>query len=494
MADSLPVEDLKNALLELLRQRGGRMGNQMAQQLLGCSDEVYQTTKTALLDAGLIAKGRGKGGSIFIPNAIDTPSPSIRNEKELASPPTKPTASTLEFTENLREDLQSFGQQAQSKKDQYCRNEARTKQSLIDPYLLLLDVDTRDPEQVTVEYETGIGKGVERVDYAVLEAGKPIWLIEAKSARDRLPDQLPDQLKRYVVDTKASFAALTNGIHWHWYMWGDNRGLEETPFLKIDVRDRPAKPELDWLATVRRGGLHGPDAEQKARACRMARYFIGWLGSVVKNPSLELRYLALRECGLSTNETYVQLASIVLPEAWEHFIGTESQSGSDLVSHLSVSVGETTSHAPSITPRPGGTVNTDDSVEPVEGRSSRKREARYRFSQDQDWINCKDATVLMQKIMEWCAGENKDGANDYYERLRRVQIHNLPLLIQNTSEKWDRPYSKKIENGWRIFNNLANKQKPDMINKILDVCIKRDGTRPVQGQDLWVEIPNDSLI
>jgi len=238
------------------------MGNQAAQKLLGRSGEVYRETKAALLDAGRITLGRGKGGSICMnPDYTENHSPSPETHTPV-----------LESMESLRGQLQEFGSEAQSKVE-HCRNERQTEQLLVEPYLDILGVDTRDPQQVTTQYQTGIGKGIERVDYAVLYRGTPIWLIEVKSAQTDLPNQLTPQLKRYAVDTKAPFASLTNGIDWHWYMWSDNRGLEETPFLKSDVR-HPADLELDWLATVCRG-LHEPDAERNARACGMAGKFVG---------------------------------------------------------------------------------------------------------------------------------------------------------------------------------------------------------------------------
>lgn len=178
------------------------MGNQRAQRLLGYSAEVYRETKAALLDGGRITLGRGKGGSICINN-----SDYIENH-----PPSPETRTpVLESMESLRRQLQKFGSETQSRIE-HCRNERQTEQLLVEPYLEILGVDTRDHQRVKTQYETGIGKGVERVDYAVLYMGKPIWLIEVKSVQTTLPKQLPPQLKRYAVDTKAPFASLTNGI------------------------------------------------------------------------------------------------------------------------------------------------------------------------------------------------------------------------------------------------------------------------------------------
>ena len=347
------------------------------------------------------------------------------------------------------------------------------------------------------QFQTGIGKGVETVDYAVLEAGKPIWLIEVKSAQTDLPNQITPQLKRYVVDTKAPFASLTNGIHWHWYMWSDKKGLEDTPFLKSDVLCEPTDLELDWLADVCRG-LHKPDAEGKARACGMSGHLVRWLRSIAQAPSENLLRLILRECGFPTNRPWVELASAGLPKAWAHCMNSQPPSDSNWGVRLPAPVGKaaTMPHGLSTTSSLETGIHKDHLGEPVV--CANKRKTRYRVGQAQDWVECNNATHLMLHIIKWCAEEHRDGVNDYYKKLSCVQIRERPLLIADLSNNWDRLslqerktfYAKEIVNGWRVFNNLSNKEKPEIIDKILAACMKRDGTHPVQGQDLWVEIPN----
>jgi len=186
-------------------------------------------------------------------------------------------------------------------------------------------------------------------------------------------------------------------------MWSDNRGLEETPFLKIDVRRHPT--DLDGEAT-------------------------------------------------------------------------------------------TMSNALSTMPNLGTGTHTDDSGEPVEGGNSRTLKARYRII-GQDWIECKTATRLMLDTIQWCAENHKNGIDDYYNKLSLITIHCRPFLREDGSNDWDglpsqekRFYAKESVNGWRMFRNLSNKQKSERIAEILATCRKRDGACPVQGRDLWIEMPN----
>ena len=226
----------------------------------------------------------------------------------------------LKLREDLCKRLQEFGSEAQSKREGCLGNERQTARLLVEPYLQILGIETLDPKQLQSEYSIKNGKSSERVDYALLHEDKPIWLIEVKHAGDNLPDQLPAQLNRYAVNASAPFASLTNGIDWHWYIWDDNDKSkpEETPFLKNDVRCL-MNPQLDWLTTVLRG-LHRPDAENKAKACKMVNLFVDWIRRLTKEPSEEMLKLVLKECDLPVTVASINLASEVLPKSFEYFI------------------------------------------------------------------------------------------------------------------------------------------------------------------------------
>ena len=120
--------------------------------------------------------------------------------------------------------------------------------------------------------------------------------------------------------------------------------------------------------------------------------------------------------------------------------------------------------------------------------SGDSRMARYRFSQDQDWVKVSNATCLMLDVLKRCLKEHIHGVVNYYNTLSHVQIENRPLSI--LSKDWDKFYSRQMIDGWCIFNNINNQEKLGIIDKILAACIKRDGKNLVRDRDLWVEIPN----
>ena len=267
------------------------------------------------------------------------------------------------------------------------------------------------------------------------------------------------------------------------------RKPEETPFLKNDVRDLTGL-ELDWLAIVLRGLQHEPDAENEARACKMVKPFVDWIRSLAKNPSGKTLELVLHECGFPEETVLIELASEVLPKAFKIFIGLESQSDADEDSHLQASTEDTTTMSEAVGKmRKLGrelTTHKDKSERLTENKNSRM--ARYRFNQDQDWVEVPNATDLMLDIVKWCSEEHIHGVVNYYDALSHVQIESRPLSI--LSKDWDKFYSRKMVDGWHIFNNINNQEKLGIIDKILAACIKRDGKNLVRDRDLWVEIPN----
>jgi hypothetical protein len=58
----------RQMLLTALREAGGKAGNIALRQKLGWNDETYETVREALVAAGEITPGRGRGGSVSLPD------------------------------------------------------------------------------------------------------------------------------------------------------------------------------------------------------------------------------------------------------------------------------------------------------------------------------------------------------------------------------------------------------------------------------------------
>lgn len=137
----------------------------------------------------------------------------------------------MDFTNKLKD----FSKRIEKLKDGILTEEA-TKTSLVMPFFNLLGYDVFNPMEFCPEYiaDVGIKKG-EKVDYAILNDGSPLILIECKSCTDNL-EKHSSQLYRYFGTSEAKFGILTNGVIYKFFT-----DLEETnkmdlvPFLVVDM-------------------------------------------------------------------------------------------------------------------------------------------------------------------------------------------------------------------------------------------------------------------
>ena len=116
--------------------------------------------------------------------------------------------------------------------------EEGTKMSLIVPLFQILGYDVFNPTEFCPEYtaDVGVKKG-EKVDYAILEDGKPSILIECKSCSENL-NKHSSQLFRYFGTTTAKFGILTNGVVYKFYTdLEEMNKMDLVPFLEIDMEN-----------------------------------------------------------------------------------------------------------------------------------------------------------------------------------------------------------------------------------------------------------------
>lgn len=133
--------------------------------------------------------------------------------------------------------VKQFTKRVEGMKDSILTEEA-TKTSIIMPFFSLLGYDVFNPNEFVPEFtaDVGIKKG-EKVDYAIMEEGNPVILIEAKWIGEPLARH-DSQLFRYFGTTCAKFAILTNGLIYRFYTDLDEPNkMDETPFLEINILD-----------------------------------------------------------------------------------------------------------------------------------------------------------------------------------------------------------------------------------------------------------------
>ena len=133
--------------------------------------------------------------------------------------------------------IKQFSKRAENLKNGLTTEEA-TKTAIIMPFFQLLGYDVFNPEEFVPEYtaDVGIKKG-EKVDYAIMNNGEPVILIECKWIGEDLQKH-DSQLFRYFGTTNAKFAILTNGQYYRFYTdLEEANKMDETPFLEINIFD-----------------------------------------------------------------------------------------------------------------------------------------------------------------------------------------------------------------------------------------------------------------
>jgi hypothetical protein len=138
---------------------------------------------------------------------------------------------------DFNESIKQFAERVSTLKNSINTEEA-TKMSLIVPLFQILGYDVFNPTEFCPEYTADVGlKKGEKVDYAILEDGKPSILIECKSCSENLTKH-SSQLFRYFGTTTAKFGILTNGIVYKFYTdLEEMNKMDLVPFLEIDMEN-----------------------------------------------------------------------------------------------------------------------------------------------------------------------------------------------------------------------------------------------------------------
>ncbi|HFL2478033.1 TPA: type I restriction endonuclease [Clostridioides difficile] len=137
----------------------------------------------------------------------------------------------MDFSDKINQ----FSKRIETLKNNLTTEEA-TKTALIMPLFQILEYDIFNPLEFMPEFiaDVGVKKG-EKVDYAILKDGKPLILIEAKCASDKLKKH-DAQLFRYFTATEAKFAILTNGIIYKFFTDLEEKNkMDEKPFLVLNL-------------------------------------------------------------------------------------------------------------------------------------------------------------------------------------------------------------------------------------------------------------------
>ncbi len=135
----------------------------------------------------------------------------------------------------LQNQLKALAEKINQLKDKIETEEA-TKTAFVMPFINILGYDIFNPTEVIPEFTADLGlKKGEKVDYAIVQNGKPILIIECKNWKQDL-NVHNSQLFRYFHVSKTRFALLTNGIEYRFYSDIEEANkMDEKPFLEFDI-------------------------------------------------------------------------------------------------------------------------------------------------------------------------------------------------------------------------------------------------------------------
>ncbi len=222
--------------------------------------------------------------------------------------------------EKFSSDIRTVSQRIQQLRHSISTEEA-TKTALIMPFFQTLGYDVFNPAEFTPEYiaDVGIKKG-EKVDYAIMEEGKPTILIEAKSIREPLTKH-DSQLFRYYGTTQAKFAILTNGDMYRFYTDLETPNVMDTvPFFEItlsNIKDN----EIKELYKFKKQEFNVNTILSTAEELKYLSAIKDQLKTLSQSPSDELIRLLIQECyqGMKT-QTVVDKFRPIVAKAFNQFI------------------------------------------------------------------------------------------------------------------------------------------------------------------------------
>lgn len=222
----------------------------------------------------------------------------------------------MEFNESIKQ----FSERVSIMKNTISTEES-TKMSLIVPLFQLLGYDVFNPLEFCPEYtaDVGIKKG-EKVDYAILEDGKPNILIECKSCSETL-DKHASQLFRYFSTTPAKFGILTNGVIYKFYTdLEEANKMDLIPFLEINM-ENIKDSSINELKKFCKENFDKDKIFSTAEELKYTSLIKGILASEYDNPSEEfVRFFLNHIYDGQKNQRVIEKFTPVIKKSFSSFV------------------------------------------------------------------------------------------------------------------------------------------------------------------------------
>lgn len=201
------------------------------------------------------------------------------------------------------------------------QTEEATKTAIIMPFFALLGYDVFNPQEFVPEYVADVGiKRGEKVDYAILQDGEPVIIIEAKALNRNL-EKHDSQLFRYFSTTPAKFAILTNGIRYRFFTdLEDQNKMDVLPFLDFSLLNIK-EGQIEELKKFQKENFNVAKIFDSASVLKYQSKFKQTLSEQFQNPSDEFVRLFLQDVysGMKT-QSVIERFRPILKRSMQEFI------------------------------------------------------------------------------------------------------------------------------------------------------------------------------
>ena len=309
--------------------------------------------------------------------------------------------------------------------------EEAIKNALVLPFLQMMGYSIFDPTEVVPEFTADVGsKKGEKVDYALMQDGKPAILIECKNFGNNLDQAEISQLTRYFTVTDARFGILTDGVLYRFFSDLDEPNvMDRKPFFEFNMLDF-TEAEVEGLKRFTKAAFNLDEIVDAARELKYTTEIKRLISQELENPSDEFVYFIVKRVyeGKATQSIREQFSSLVR-KAFVQFIN-------DRISVRLKAALEREEQQPSEQPETEKTSVADPVEEPefvpleLEALNVIKAVVR-------DVIDVR--RVELRSASQYCSLLLDDNNRKIFCRLRlRTPSLRLGLLDENKQTKWEK--------------------------------------------------------
>jgi len=209
-------------------------------------------------------------------------------------------------------------------------DEAGTAAFFIGPFIQALGYQTSNPESVYHEYpadphDTKTGK----VDFALLQNGKPVIFVEAKKLCEPLDPHFKQIRQYFTIAQEVNFAILTNGNEYRFYTDLVHKYLiDEKPFLIFKLNDENGidQKAVEYIENFSRHKFDPAKLKSLAHEVSCGNKIYTFLKKQVSSPSEEFAKFISKELFRTTKKDTRDGVQKAIPDAFSKLIksGIES--------------------------------------------------------------------------------------------------------------------------------------------------------------------------